>query len=130
MMSLLALSGTADRPEQCRLLERGVHPLRPCSLDGSGPNSGNGIVDGKERWTGSANCGQANRPAYSHLTPSLVDDVVCQLLGLDPFAVLPAIAGLDGLVAVRKHLVLSNQLVLQVGHSAASRAFRLGLVEM
>ncbi|MDB5604294.1 MAG: hypothetical protein JWP25_1194 [Bradyrhizobium sp.] len=67
---------------------------------------------------------------YSHLAASPVRDVICQLLRFDPFAVLPAIAGLDGLVAVREHHVLSNQLILQVGHAAASRAFRLDVVEM
>ncbi len=64
------------------------------------------------------------------LAASPVGGVIFQLLGLDPFAVLAMIAGLDDLIAVGEDIVLADQLLLQVRHRAASRAFGLSLAEM
>jgi hypothetical protein len=70
-------------------------------------------------------CGQLR-----DLSAPLIGGVILQLLGLDPFAVLPTISRCFGLIAVGEHVILADQVVLQIGHAATSGAFGLALVEM
>jgi hypothetical protein len=58
-------------------------------------------------------------------TASLVVLVIDELFGLNPLAVLTAIAGMLRLVPVREYVVLADQIILQIGHAAGTGALAM-----
>src|SRR3954447_2018890 len=59
------------------------------------------------------------------LTTAPVRDVIFQLFGLGPLTVLAAISRVLALVAIGKHHIVADQVILNVRHGARSGAFSL-----
>src|SRR3954463_8571748 len=51
--------------------------------------------------------------------------VIGQLFGLNPLAVLTSIARMLRLVSIRQHVVLANEIILQIGHAARPGTFAM-----
>src|SRR3954451_23072493 len=67
----------------------------------------------------------APRACSFQLAAPFVVLVIGQLFGLNPLAVLTSISRMLRLVSVREHVVLADEVILQIGHAARAGAFAM-----